>query len=771
MKSIHITMAAPQGGNLAISADMAEIGTQYDNYAKQLVFERPDEYKNDSLMLYFRSGMKEMRAVDNGISDCFPVGENLTDNTRLSVQAGFRREGVILVRSNVLELSLRPSIAEGEYSPHNLIEEAPVDGKAYARRNGMWDESGSGGGTNAYSPYIGSNGNWYEWDGTQYIDSGKSSIGEKGEPGEGGANPYLGEARLYIEGSRGLPLDIISDIEAEIIGMDARETPVAGARLCVMNGNFFDLGAVSPGKYLNNSVTIDTNAANGTLRVYGKVNAADARVKLTNGVEIITTAIPDSWRQERADFSGTQIYIAVIRDQASPQNHTTSLSLVYADGSSSTSLNALTDNFQEKPASPGKEISCISLYLPGNITFDVTLRICVTQRGIADASGFICNETARYPLPELPAFGNWAEAQKINLAAGGMAVVRGGYPQRVIAGYRGDPLRRFPRAKYVLNVPKLPYTAPDTFSFLPAQEVNALTFDGLYQLYDALITADGKYASKTLMGKTYGGKNIYKYVFRPARAQNTTGAQPEIPKITLTAGIHGDEKAGWYATYLLFREMVTGWKGSELFEFLRFNVEFQVVPLINSRLNRLSENNVNTNRNTYANWLHVASGQDASGAFAGSEPETQAVYRFLQDNLNSDFHIDVHNFWAGDPPLLQIFLNGENGSCIKLDAVGRVIQSLASTISETTYHSLQRRYESVLGSDYSTVNTKVQFSSVPGGSILMQARNLGIPGFTLETKALMEGKPGAVNYDETAQRMSLEHLVNSILAVLGYLCK
>lgn len=42
---------------------------------------------------------------------------------------------------------------------------------------------------NGHSPYIGSNGNWYEWDDTteQYTDTGVKAEGPKGDPGEPGA--------------------------------------------------------------------------------------------------------------------------------------------------------------------------------------------------------------------------------------------------------------------------------------------------------------------------------------------------------------------------------------------------------------------------------------------------------------------------------------------------------------------------------------------------------------------------------------------------------
>ena len=43
---------------------------------------------------------------------------------------------------------------------------------------------------NGHSPYIGTNGNWYEWDDTteQYADTGVKAEGPKGDPGEPGAD-------------------------------------------------------------------------------------------------------------------------------------------------------------------------------------------------------------------------------------------------------------------------------------------------------------------------------------------------------------------------------------------------------------------------------------------------------------------------------------------------------------------------------------------------------------------------------------------------------
>lgn len=72
----------------------------------------------------------------------------------------------------------------------------------------------------SHPPIIGENGNWWEWDGTAYADSGKPSrgdVGPKGEPGEDATTRIVGEVVdgtlcLYAESGALIHVEVKDDI-------------------------------------------------------------------------------------------------------------------------------------------------------------------------------------------------------------------------------------------------------------------------------------------------------------------------------------------------------------------------------------------------------------------------------------------------------------------------------------------------------------------------------------------------------------------------------
>lgn len=110
--SIIIKMDDSDKRDLTISADNRELGSQYDSFAKSLVFQRPKGWENDALILFFKDSKTAYEPLDIGVSNTFPVPDSLTQDTRLTMQTAFR-SGDGLTHSDLIEFTLRPSMQQG----------------------------------------------------------------------------------------------------------------------------------------------------------------------------------------------------------------------------------------------------------------------------------------------------------------------------------------------------------------------------------------------------------------------------------------------------------------------------------------------------------------------------------------------------------------------------------------------------------------------------------------------------------------------------------
>lgn len=90
-----------------------------------------------------------------------------------------------------LIISCQKSILDYDGSP--IPPSDDVYNKIMDLLNGIYNgETGGGGGTSK-TPYIGDNGNWYEWDANMlsYVDTGVSAGGSVGEKGDSGYSPVI----------------------------------------------------------------------------------------------------------------------------------------------------------------------------------------------------------------------------------------------------------------------------------------------------------------------------------------------------------------------------------------------------------------------------------------------------------------------------------------------------------------------------------------------------------------------------------------------------
>ncbi|GEJ46005.1 M14 family zinc carboxypeptidase [Chryseobacterium sp. ON_d1] len=215
------------------------------------------------------------------------------------------------------------------------------------------------------------------------------------------------------------------------------------------------------------------------------------------------------------------------------------------------------------------------------------------------------------------------------------------------------------------------YTAPTMPSYAsgPNTGVPKSPFEDCRQWatqWDAFVTSPpaGYTVTKetlTTAVPTDGGGTlpIYGYVFSPAKlaAGDSTGNNSQtLPRIFINCSIHGFEKTPSFVVYEMMKQILTNWKSHSFLEYLRFNVEFCIIPFANPHGwntgggagSRKNFNNVDLNRNFPAFW--VGGGTPSDNTYPGinplSEIESQSIYTWMQGKITSNtvMGIDFHNF-------------------------------------------------------------------------------------------------------------------------------
>ena len=180
-------------------------------------------------------------------------------------------------------------------------------------------------------------------------------------------------------------------------------------------------------------------------------------------------------------------------------------------------------------------------------------------------------------------------------------------------------------------------------------EFNDFTYDTSINDYfsklDALV--DGKYITKETLGLDSSGTyNVYKYNLTPMQVSVPRFSDKKIPKILINCGIHGFEKASVFSIYYFIYNLVNNWQNDEILEYLRFNVEFEIIPVSNPwgyvKNSYLNANGVNINRNFEYGWVLEEKGDQYGGAEPFSEVETKYIKNMIDNNLDAVYYVDYH---------------------------------------------------------------------------------------------------------------------------------
>lgn len=116
----------------------------------------------------------------------------------------------------------------------------------------------------------------------------------------------------------------------------------------------------------------------------------------------------------------------------------------------------------------------------------------------------------------------------------------------------------------------------------------------------------------------------------------------------IISGVHGFEKASCFALYYFVRELIEC--NSPVFDYLKYNVDFEIIPVANpwgfDELSYRQSENININRDSDYKW------EKNSDAGTGDTPysavETRYLRDFIKENYDAMFMIDWHTTGAID---------------------------------------------------------------------------------------------------------------------------
>ena len=130
----------------------------------------------------------------------------------------------------------------------------------------------------------------------------------------------------------------------------------------------------------------------------------------------------------------------------------------------------------------------------------------------------------------------------------------------------------------------------------------------------------------------------------------------DIPKIVIFTGNHGSEKPSIMAMYNLLYNILEKWETDPILEYLRFNVRFVIVPILNpwgfTNMTRWNSRHVDINRNfdtvLWENGNASSTSVDYRGEAKASEAETKLAQAVIKENTDAIAMFDFHTYGQTD---------------------------------------------------------------------------------------------------------------------------
>jgi len=279
----------------------------------------------------------------------------------------------------------------------------------------------------------------------------------------------------------------------------------------------------------------------------------------------------------------------------------------------------------------------------------------------------------------------------------------------------------------------------------------------LYAGYEALANANPNYITRKLLGKDASGEfDLFEYKLTP---QQITSEVPKVrPKIVLVANVHGYEKPSAYSLYYMVKAICEDWKDNPILEYLRFNVEFVFIPLLNPygfvNGDYTNANGVNIQVNFPTRWTYREDKPSKmhSGSEHSSEVETQYCMTMLNENKDAMIFVDLH---------AQV---GTNEIAYSLIPDGVDYNLDVEVISKFTFEKLTRLFHKHY--DYPIDEFIGRIDRREGkGTIDAYASSLGIPSTINEH--FLKFKDEANSYSEKSIKANTDYLINWVIITLN----
>ncbi len=272
----------------------------------------------------------------------------------------------------------------------------------------------------------------------------------------------------------------------------------------------------------------------------------------------------------------------------------------------------------------------------------------------------------------------------------------------------------------------------------------------IYDIYDGLVGKYPQYVSKMQLGEAFGYP-INSYSFKNLQMENHSCFAAKRVKVCIITSIHGYEQGCAWTCAHFFKQMFEDWD-NEILAFLRENVDFEVIPVLNpwgfAHNDRKNGNKVDLNRNFPQGFTGL---EDIdSDIYPGKEPfseiETNIAAEFINRNTDAMVVLDYHNIYGGYP-LFYVY--------------GQKDVQLAQTVFSALTNKWTKEYPQM-------PKDRILGLVRPNGNSGMFADYIlskGLWVLTMETPWCMPDI-GAKQYDSPTIRCALDVLVNTINVIV-----
>lgn len=291
-----------------------------------------------------------------------------------------------------------------------------------------------------------------------------------------------------------------------------------------------------------------------------------------------------------------------------------------------------------------------------------------------------------------------------------------------------------------------------SFGNIDAKNITKIDIDSRFRI---LKDMHPDYIKRNNVIPSVNGETIYEYTLESLKIDSTNDVVHKKPKVLIVGGVHGDEKSPVFAIYNFVNLLANHWQDNKLLEFIRFNIDFKIIPLANpdgfDAMTRRNANNVDINRDFPTGWTKVTSGSGLNGDNPLSQPETQNIYNLLNNNSDALFGIDFHNSMYGENTQFACWAGSID------DNQAKVMQNVISLMGrkwKRKYPAFPQDLNHKLGNVRGAIASSASHEMVSNG----------IPATTLEVLREVPWQDTPHLYDELASTIALELLVETIKA-------